>query len=614
MNITLREEYQQPAHDETVRHCRSTSKPAIHDQSVGAGKTIQIAFFAKHVADKGGRVLCLARQGELVEQNSDDYRMIGGKCSIYSASLNRKSTYYPVVFGTEGTVYRAISDDFKALKFDALLIDECHMVDWQDVIDCIADVNDGFDYFANVDDSGKTKHSQYAVIITHLMRINPNMRIIGYTGSPYRGSKSIIGDFWDCKLSEVGTYELVSLGYLVPPVFGFGDDDHSYDLKEFTPQGGDGAQDYTQQELAAMGRKITKEQTKTQLIIEEVIERTRDRLGVLITCASKKHCEQVAECLPDGTWGIITDSTSTAKRRELLAKAKTGEIKYMLQIGCLTTGVNVPYWDVCVILRRIGSLTLLIQLIGRVLRTLKPHQIEDGIVKNDALVLDYTDTMESMGNIYENPILDIALSQKAVANKQSVKCQRCGTANSQYAVRCIGQDQESADGRCEYYFKSVVCGMCEAENAPSAKTCRKCDAVMIDPNRDLIRKAYTDADYKPVLAMHVDTAANGSLRITYQLDSTYMKNGIEKPEIAKEYFKIGSKEPQDKGRWWSFVRSHIQGDKFQQSMMRCSQVEQVLRNKAMFDVPTEITHRVNDKGFSIINRKRFRSGREATTK
>ena len=586
--ITLRPEYQQPAHEETLNHARNYQGAAIHNQTVGAGKTIQIAFFAKHVADIGGRFLCLARKGELIEQNSDDYRMIGGKCSIYSASLNRKSTYYPVVFGTEGTVARELDGAFKDLKFNVLAIDECHHVDWQD---CLLD----------------EPQTQYGKIIKHLLTLSPKMQIYGYTGSPFRDSKSIIGEFWQAELSSVGTYQLVSLGYLVPPVFGFGDDEHNYDLKEFKPEKD---KEFTQKELQAMGRKITKDQTKTQLIMEEVIERTKNGLGVLITCASKKHCEQVAECLPEGTWGIITDSTSTKKRRELLAKAKTGEIKYMMQIGCLTTGVNVPYWQYCVILRRIGSLTLLIQLIGRVLRTLKPQQIEDGLVKDNATVLDYTDTMESMGDIYEDPILDKALAQKATIERQQIECPKCSAANSEYAVRCIGEDSSEEDGRCNYFFKFAECGMCGAHNAPSAKTCRHCDAVMIDPNRDLIRKAYTDADYKPVIAMHFEANKSGGLTVTYQLDSTYMHNGIEKPEIAKEYFTIDSKEHHKKNMWSNFIRSHINGYKFQQSMMRNNLVDLVIKNKAMFDCPVEITHRKNDKGFSIINRKRFRSGRE----
>ena len=90
----------------------------------------------------------------------------------------------------------------------------------------------------------------------------------------------------------------------------------------------------------------------TQIIIEEVIERTADRLGVLITCSSKKHCEQVAEFLPKDSFGIVTDSTSTKARKKILDDAKKGVIKYVLQIGCLSTGVNVPRWDVIVILRQ----------------------------------------------------------------------------------------------------------------------------------------------------------------------------------------------------------------------------------------------------------------------
>ncbi len=595
MNIQLRHEYQQPAHDETIIHCQQSINPAIHDQSVGAGKTIQIAFFAKHVADKGGRVLVLARQGELIEQNSDDYKMIGGKCSIYSASLGMRSTYYPVIFGTEGTIGRELEGDFKTLAFNAILIDECHHVDWQDAL---------------LDEP----ETQYGKIIKHFKTLNPKTRIVGYTGSPYRGVTDIIGKFWTKKLSEVGTYQLINLGYLVPPVFGFGDDQHSYDLSEWKPKGGEGAQEFTQKELQAMGRKITKDQTKTQIIMEEVIARTQDRNGVLITCASKNHCEQVADCLPHGSWGIITDSTSTKKRRELLSKAKKGELKYMLQIGCLTTGVNVPLWDTCVILRKIGSLTLLIQLIGRVLRTLKQHQIDDGFAKNDALVLDYTDTMESMGDIYDDPILKKALATKATQEGEHVSCPKCGTQNSMYAVRCIGHDDNEPDGRCGFYFKYTECGVCETHNAPTARNCRSCEAVLIDPNKALINKAYTDADYKPVVNMMFSTTQTQKLCVVYQLATTYHDKGIEKPEVAKEYFAVDSKEQHEKARWSNFIRQHIQGYKFQQSMLKNKQLGLVIKNKSMFDSPVEITHRKNDKGFSIINRKRFRSGREAFAK
>ena len=587
-------DYQQDAHDKTVLKCRETNQPLFHSHSVGAGKTLLIAFLTKHVVDKGGRVLVLARQSELIEQNGEDFRAIGGKYSTYSQSLGRKSTYYPAVFGTEGTVARALNGEFKTIKFSALLIDECHHVDWQDV----------------VKDEPET---QYGKIIKHVTTVNPDIRIVGYTGSPFRGSESIKGEFWKHLLSEVGTYELVSKGFLVPPVFGFGDDERHYEaLDKYEIKKVDGAQDFSSKELAAMGRAICKEQTKTQAIMEEVIERTRDRLGVLITCASKKHCEQVSECLPNGSWGIVTDSTSAKERKRILDGAKDGSIKYVMQIGCLTTGVNVPYWDTCVVLRRIGSLTLLIQLIGRVLRTLKPYQIDIGIIKDDALILDYTDTLEAMGDIYDHPITDAAAAQAAKKEGKTQECPTCMAENGEFAVRCIGVDPDSPDGRCEHFFKSTMCLSCNADNAPSAKTCRCCGAILIDPNDQLKGKAYSDADYKPVISMQLTEGKSGGMWVTYRLDSTYHKDGEELPEVAKEFIDPLAKEQFKRAKWWQFVKQHIQAPAQRRMLHACSTVEQIIGLRQIIDTPEFITHRVNGKGFSIINRKKFASGREET--
>lgn len=584
-------EYQNDVHNTTIEHCKTSNEPAYVNVSVGGGKTVLIAAVCNHVVNKGGRVLVLARQGELIKQGSETAWDCQIKNSVYSASLNKKSTYYPVVFGTEGTVQRSLDTAFRNLKFDVLLIDEAHMLHPNDCLE-------------------KEPESQYGKIIKHFRQANPKMRVIGYTGSPYRGKESIKGEFWKKQLSDISTYELIGKGFLVPPVYGFGDDEHKYDLSQFTKA--DHSEDYTAKELQAMGRAITKEQTKTQAIMEEVVQRTSNLLGVMITCASKKHCQQVADCLPEGTWGIITDSTSTKDRIKILDGAKDGSIKYLIQIGCLTTGVDISRLQCSVILRKIGSLTLIIQLIGRVLRTLKPYQIDEGLVKNDALILDYAETFESMGDVFDDPIVNQATASRAIEINKTLECPKCGELNGEHAVRCCAVDTTSTDGRCDYFFKFNECKSCGAQNAPTAKSCRVCDAVMIDPNAALVNKAYTDADYKPVKSMVFSETSTGKLCVTYNLDSTYAKNGEELPEVAKEYFTVGvSGAPYEKQRWFKFIEQHIQGQSFRRKVASFKSVKEVLTMKAMFDKPTEITHRVNDKSFSIINRKRFNSGREA---
>lgn len=581
----LRPEYQEPAHIATVEHCRASSDPAFHNISVGGGKTINIAFMCKHVTEKGGKVLVLARQGELIEQNANDAWAIGVKTSIFSASLGKKSTVFSCVMGTEGTVSNHLGDVFSNWLPDCLLIDEAHMVPFDD------------------------DETQYMKIINHFKALKPKLRIIGYTGSPYRGSVSILGPFWKKQLSDVGTMQLISMGFLVPPVFGFGDDEHHYDLSEFKPVGGDGAQDFTAKELAAMSRKLTKDSTMTQIIMEQVQEVAKTRGGVLITCASKKHCEQVAECLPAGTWGIVTDDTSTKKRREILEKAKTLEIKYVIQIGCLTTGVNIPVWDVCVILRKIGSLTLLIQLIGRVLRQLKPEQVQSGMVKNDALVLDYTDTLESMGDIYDDPIVQQALAQKKAQTAEVIECPKCSTMNSKTARRCRGIDSKGE--RCDHFWQFVECKNCSAQNDIAAKECRCCGAVMIDPNTKLLGKAYTDADFKPVKSWDVKPVKGDGVMIRYRLDSTHMVNGEERPEIATEFLNPFHTAPHVRNMWIRWVVAHAPMPQEKSAIMRprtAAEICQAILQVA--EMPQAITHRINQKGYSVINRKKFRTSNE----
>lgn len=606
--MKLRPEYQEPAHEASIKHCKLSADPAIHDQSVGAGKTVQIAFMSKHVSDKGGYVLNISRQGELCEQNSSDCWSIGCRCSIFSGSLNMKSTSFPVIYGTEKTVFNYLKTTFKDKKIDLLQIDECHEVDWKDAQQAIKKMKKGEDFYSE-------DHSQYAVIIAHFMKINPSIRILGYSGSAFRGSESILNPngFWKKRLSHVTTYFLVGIGFLVPPVFGFGDDKHKYIISDsLSVSENENDSDFSPEQLKKMQKEILAEEGITKIIMEEVVQRAKDRNGVLITCAGKKHCEQVAKYLPEGSYGIVTDETSFKKRSEILKKADKMEIKYVLQINCLGQGVNIPSWDTCVILRRIGSKRYLIQLLGRVFRTLKDYHIDLGLVKDDALILDYTDTIECMGEIFnDDPMLAKAVIESKKMKHETQECPLCSTENSVYAVRCIGEDKTSKDKRCEHFFQFSVCQACQTQNAPTAQSCRNCDAVMIDPARALKGKAYTDADYKPVLSMDFEKNKSGGLSVVFTLDSTIKKDGLEHQEIATEYYDPASKDRARSGRWWAFVRAHINNPQWQRSAMAMKKVDQIIKSKAIFDVPTHITHRVNDKGFSIVNRRKFLSGREA---
>src|SRR5690606_34014132 len=135
-------DFQWEIYKTTIDYIRNYDGPAYIYASVSAGKTLMMAMIAKHaqqVAELANKlqmpILCIARTGELVEQNAGEMWGINARCSIFSASVGRKSTKCPTVVGSEGTVCRALD---KELKYNyetkkgfapgILLWDECHQV------------------------------------------------------------------------------------------------------------------------------------------------------------------------------------------------------------------------------------------------------------------------------------------------------------------------------------------------------------------------------------------------------------------------------------------------------------------------------------------------------
>ena len=597
---------------EVIRKFGKQPKPSYVTASVGAGKTIMIAMIARRFQDMGWEGLVIARQGEIIEQDAEELWNLSVKNSLFSASLGRKAYAYPLIAGTEGTIINGLFDKTaddgtvtKSLLSDFtpryILVDECHQVNWQDII-------------------SEQPETQYGVIMNELNRrckskYGHEVIVIGYTGSPFRGVESIKGAYWKHEIVNISTKYLVDLGFLVPTIFGGQDiDDLQYDLHEFASSDVDGVQDFTAEQLKQMENSILKQNEKLDKIMSSVISMTSGRNGVLITCAGKRHCRDVAKYLPEGSYSIVTEDMGQKARRKALKDAATGRKKYTLQIGCLTTGVNIPYWDTSVILRKIMSLTLLTQLLGRGMRLLKPDQIAAGLVKENHLCLDFTGTMFELGGLYEDPILEEAEAQRAKRSGEQVPCPKCQTMNSPYARRCIGKDATSPDGRCEEFFSFIRCGFdkhgirifddgCGTKNDPTARYCRQCDHVLRDPNAALNERAYTDKEWTDVQDFKVELTkdAEGVL-YRYLVVKADGKTGWAnevfypfggKPKHLRDMFKMKALLP------------HLEDKSMLKKMMDCHDAKTFMHYAGLIRAPKRITHRFNDKGRDIIHRKDF---------
>ncbi len=592
--------------------------PFFAEASVGAGKTIAMGMVLSRIQQTKARSLVLARAGELCKQNAEAFWDCGVKNSIFSASLGIKSNHYPIIVGTEGTVVNALfrEGELDEFKPDYLLIDEAHEVPFDD------------------------PNSQYMKIIIELLERNPNLKIIGFTGTPYRNNMDLVGEFWKQCVYRIKSKYLVDRGYLVPDIFGTGDDsDIKYDLHEWKVHGDEDREDYSQSELDAMQEKILQSEEITRDIVAKVMHHAEHRNCVLITGAGLKHLQQIAKYLPTGSWGIVTSqgcyiSEGEGKRAKILEAAYDGKIKYLLQCNCLITGVDIPLIDTSVIMRKIASLRILEQLMGRGKRLLKDFQIAAGLLKHDHLILDYTETFEEMHELYCDPVLEAYVQQADAKKKDSeliecpvcysksgIRARRCGNRpleieGTQQLVRVEGGvidiENYSIDGRCEWFFSDLyrVCPGCNTPNDKMSRDCRKCGITLIDPNKNLVGKHYTDADWREVKSMNMRLTKDGNgILVSYLLhgepaEGAKVWDGCEQ---ATEVFFPSKKEKWAQGMWADFKRKHAHKDWHPRINGKTAKV--IINESAIFDCPVRITHRAKEGGKSIIHRKEFSSGR-----
>lgn len=476
--------------------------------------------------------------------------------------------------------------------------------------------------------------SQAFKIINHFLDCRPHMRFAGFSGSPFRDILPIIGDttghfFRSFACIEpddpdypeggvgngiISTEFMIEQGWVVPPMFGWPDeDDKVYDFSHIDPKGWE----YDEAELDA----VVSDHERLMAICADLIEKSAERKGVLVFAATQRHARQIAAAMkaqgiPAEQIGVITDKTKAKDRRRILDEAKTGVIKYTINVAVLTTGVNVPWWDTLAFLRPIGSLVLLIQAIGRVLRLL----IKDGDVpmlersnlcgmtaedrlaliaasdKPNALVLDYADVMSRLGNLYENPVLEQAELEKAKKkNEDLIQCQKCYTMNSPHARRCIGRDEHGE--RCDFFWHSRVCPSCRTENDQVARECRnkECRRMLIDPNAALNGKSYSDAESTPVRSMQVGDGAGGKIWFRYELSDGRTPIEIYYPHAGKQKV-LNSKV------WAGFVSQLpiSQRDKFRLSAMKASTI---MENLELIPAPSEISAREKGGRWTIGRRK-----------
>ena len=509
--------YQSAACDAALAWLRKSVDPVLIDAAPAAGKSFMIAALARalHEISGGKRVLCLAPNAELVKQNHEKFLMTGEPASIFSASAGAKSTRHVVVFGTPLTVKNAISRFCQPGKqgFCAVIVDEAH-----GLTPTIRD------------------------IIAAMREANPNLRVIGLSGTPYRLGSGYIFLQWPddapykgrvngedvtkapyftkCAY-RVSAREMLDGGFITPMEIGAINVD-GYDTSgiELLPNGTLNP-DTVERAFVGHGRK-------TAAIVADIIDKARDRPGGIMYFASTvRHAEEVFASLPTAASAIVTGnkcrlgSGEEVSRDRAIKLYRAGDVRHLVSVGTLTTGFDVSHTETIALLRYTESAALLQQILGRAWR-LHPG-------KATSLLLDYADNVDRHfpdGDIY-NPAIkagkssdgstlikaecpDCQYENEFSLNGQNADFERdkygyCldtfgeqiktdyGPLPAHFGRRCFGMVRAGPKGeyeRCSYRWTGKDCPHCGEKNDIAARYCYVCEGEIVNPNDKLI------ADFK----------------------------------------------------------------------------------------------------------------------
>lgn len=401
----------------------------------GGGKSLLMAEWIKGVLAMAptARIVIVTHVRELVAQNHAE--LIGmwpeAPAGIYSAGLRKRQLGSRILFCSIQSVHR------KALQIqqcDMLLIDEAHLVP-------------------------KSANTMYGRFITELREINPAMKVIGFTATPFRLDSGMLhqgeGAIFTHIAHDTSARLLIDKGYLAP-LISRQRHDQEMDTEGVHTRGGEF--------VAAELEERAIDPDVIRKIVADIVANGQGRRGWLVFGTSIRHCELMADELREHgvTCAVISAETPDTERERVIDAYKRQEIRCLVSMGVLTTGFNAKHVDLIALARATQSTGLYIQMVGRGTRCMGADIHESRLNgKADCLVLDYGGNIRRHGP-FDEPFIPQSRNKGKGDGEAPVKeCPQCENST---------------------FIGSLFCAVCGYEFPPPE------------------RKVTTEADFAPILA------------------------------------------------------------------------------------------------------------------
>jgi len=386
--ITLRP-YQAEAVAAVYDHLRTRDdNPCVVIPTAGGKTPVMASICRDAVTQWDGRVLILAHVKELLEQAVDKLHAMApdlwNQIGVYSAGLRSRDTEHSIIVAGIQSVYRRAAE---LDRFDLILIDEAHMLP-----------PDG--------------EGMYRTFLADARVVNPNIRLIGLTATPYRMTTGTIcapDHLLNHVCYEVGVRELIVQGYLCPLKTKAGR--RKVDTSALHIRGGEF--------IAGEVEALMDDDMVVQSACREIAEHTQDRHSVLIFASGVQHALHVQRVLGERghECGFVCGDTLPFERAETLERFRSGKLKYLVNVNVLTTGFDAPNIDSVALLRPTNSPGLYYQMVGRGFR-LDPS-------KENCLVLDFGGNILRHGPVDALEIKDRTSGGGEASGGPAKECPQC---------------------------------------------------------------------------------------------------------------------------------------------------------------------------------------------
>jgi DNA repair protein RadD len=306
-----------------VRDALRRTRRVLLQRPTGTGKTVLFCAVTEVVQASGAKIL--QHREELIGQTSRTLVEMEVEHGIIAGG--RPGRVAPVQIASVDTVARRLGA-YQPDDFGLVFVDEAHHAaapSWQPVIAHFAEAY-----------------------------------VIGCTATPERLDGKGLDHLFGELVAGRSVKEYVELGVLGPAV-------------TFAPPQPPDLSDIRRR-LGDFEQTALSDRMSDSAIVGDAIEhykRLSPQLPGLVYCCSVRHSQLVAEAFTEAGYAArhVDGETPTAEREATIVALRDGKLDLITNVALFTEGLDVPLLGIVIILRPTQSLTLHLQMLGRVTRT-----------------------------------------------------------------------------------------------------------------------------------------------------------------------------------------------------------------------------------------------------